>query len=103
MTPDEFRQLALTLPGVTENAHMNHPDFRVGKKVFATLGYPNAGFGMVKLTPDQQEMLIAAEPEMFSTAAGAWGRKGSTLVNLERVDEVTAKSALQMARGDIQT
>jgi hypothetical protein len=101
MTPDAFRQLALTLPGATENAHMNHPDFRIGKKIFATLGYPNAGFGMVKLTPEQQEMLIAAEPDIFSPSAGAWGRGGSTLVNLERVDEVTAKSALQMARGNI--
>ncbi len=101
MTPDAFRQLALVLPGATENVHMNHPDFRVGKKVFATLGYPNAGFAMVKLTPEQQKMLIAAEPDIFSPAAGAWGRGGSTLVNLDRVDEVTAKSALQMARGNI--
>jgi hypothetical protein len=58
---------------------------------------------MVKLTPEQQEMLIAAEPDIFSPSAGAWGRNGSTLVNLERVDAVTAKSALQMARGNIQT
>lgn len=38
MTPDEFRRLALSMPQAVESAHMDHPDFRVGKKIFATLG-----------------------------------------------------------------
>ena len=97
MTPDEFRAIALKLPDATEGAHMNHPDFRVGKKVFATLGYPSADYGMVKLNPEQQEMLIAAEPKVFSAAKGAWGRQGSTLVNLRMLNGKTARSALQMA------
>jgi len=35
--PDDFRRLALSLPDVVESAHMNHPDFRVGGRIFATL------------------------------------------------------------------
>jgi hypothetical protein len=97
VTPDEFRAIALKLPDVVEGAHMNHPDFRAGKKVFATLGYPNTDYGMVKLKPEQQEVLIAAEPEVFSAAKGAWGRQGSTLVNLRKLNRKTAMSALQMA------
>jgi hypothetical protein len=38
MTADKF--LALDLPGVCEQEHMGHPDFRVGGKIIATLGYP---------------------------------------------------------------
>jgi hypothetical protein len=38
MTAAEFRSLALSLPEVSEEAHMDHPDFRVGGKIFATLG-----------------------------------------------------------------
>jgi hypothetical protein len=28
---------------------MGHPDFRVGGKIFATLGYPQVGWAMIKL------------------------------------------------------
>lgn len=48
MTAVEFRKAALALPGVIESAHMNHPDFRTEGEIFATLGYPNDQWGMVK-------------------------------------------------------
>ena len=54
MTDDDFRKIALSLPEAIESAHMGHPDFRVGGKIFATL-MPEDGWGMVKLTPDEQE------------------------------------------------
>ncbi|MEY9421434.1 hypothetical protein ABIF69_007876 [Bradyrhizobium japonicum] len=78
MSNARFRKAALALPGVIEGAHHGHADFRVGKRVFATLGYPNEKWGMVKLTPDQQAVLIDAEPEMFRPVPGAWGRSGNT-------------------------
>jgi hypothetical protein len=52
---DTFRRIALGFPDTEERSHMNHPDFRVAGKIFATLGYPDASRGMVKLTPEQQE------------------------------------------------
>lgn len=82
MTADQFRRLALALPEASESSHMAHPDFRVGNKIFATLGYPDAKCGMIKLTPDQQSKSIRAAPEVFRPAAGAWGRSGSTIVHL---------------------
>ena len=54
MTPDGFRRVALGLEGASESAHHGHPDFRVGGRIFATLGYPDRKWGMVNLTPDQQ-------------------------------------------------
>jgi hypothetical protein len=101
ISAEQFRALALGLPGAVEHTHHAHPDFRVGKKVFASLGYPDAGHGMVKLTPEQQAVLVAAEPGIFRPANGAWGRQGSTLVVLSAVDETTALSALRMARGQV--
>ena len=59
MTADQFRRLAHSLPGVSERAHMDHPDFRVGGKIFATLGYPDVGWGMLKLNAQQQREFIA--------------------------------------------
>jgi hypothetical protein len=102
MTPAEFRQQALKLQGAEEKAHMGHPDFRVGTKIFATMGYPDKNFAMVKLTPEQQEIVTGAEPEIFSAAKGAWGRQGSTLVTLARLDKITAASALKMAWDNLQ-
>jgi len=93
----EFRRTALALPEASEGAHMGHPDFRVRNKIFASLGVPDAAWGMVKLTPEQQEILLAAEPGAFKPAAGAWGRRGSTHVRLAAVDAATLRSALAMA------
>jgi hypothetical protein len=76
---------------------MGHPDFRVCNKIFASLGVPDRDWGTVKLTAEQQGVLMEAEPAMFRPAAGAWGRRGWTQVRLAAVDAVTLKSALAMA------
>jgi hypothetical protein len=93
MTADEFRSLALSLPETTEEAHMNHPDFRVRGKIFATLG-PKEEWGMVKLTPEQQGIFIRSEPDVFEPVNGAWGRKGCTYVQLEAASEPSVRQAL---------
>ena len=85
VTSDDFRRIALSFPGAEEKEHMRHPDFRVGGKIFATLGAPNDEWGMVALLPEQQQMAIDAEADAFMPANGAWGRGGSTLVRLDRV------------------
>jgi hypothetical protein len=97
MTPAAFRKLALAFEGATEGAHGGHPDFRAGGKVFATMGYPDKGWAMVKLTPDQQGMLCAAEPAMFRPVKGGWGLRGATNLSLADADARTARSALAMA------
>jgi hypothetical protein len=74
MTAQDFRRLALSLPETTEQAHMNHPDFRVRGRIFATLGYPGGNWAMVKLTPEQQANFVGAEPASFVPVKGGWGR-----------------------------
>lgn len=101
MTPAQFRKLALALPGAEERGHQGHPDFRVGGKIFATLGYPDDGWAMVKLPPDEQHVLLAAKPDVFEPASGAWGRGGSTLVRLARADVATMRAAMATAHGAI--
>jgi hypothetical protein len=82
MTPNEFRQLALSFPEVIESAHMHHPDFRVGGRIFATLGYPDEKFATVKLTRVDQKEFVRGNPDVFRPAKGAWGLQGSTIVYL---------------------
>jgi len=82
VTADDFRSLALTLPEAVESAHMNHPDFRVRGKIFATLGFPGDDWGVVLLTPVEQRRFLQAEPDVFVPVPGGWGRKGATRVHL---------------------
>ena len=94
---DDFRRLALAFPGAEEGAHMGHADFRVGGKIFATLGSPDESHGMVALMPEQQQMAMAASPQAFRPASGAWGRGGSTLVRLDAVSDEWLERAMQWA------
>jgi predicted DNA-binding protein (MmcQ/YjbR family) len=97
VSPTQFRKLALSFPETEERSHMNHPDFRVAGKIFATLSYPNKGFGMVKLTPDQQEELVHDEPATFNPCGGVWGLRGATNVQLKSVKQATLRRALEAA------
>lgn len=97
MTPDGFRRLALSLPESVEVGHMGHPDFRVGGKIFATLGYPDDGWAMVKLGPDQQEAFVAADPSAFAPVKGGWGKGGATNVRLSKAKVKAVRTALLTA------
>ena len=97
MSVARFRKIALSLPDALEGAHQGHADFRVGKHIFATLGYPDENWGMVKLTVEQQSVLVEAEPEIFRPVPGGWGKGGATNVRLAKADATTLKSALTMA------
>ena len=97
MTANDFRRLALSFPETVEKAHMDHPDFRVAGKIFATLGYPEDGWAMVKLTPVEQEMFVKAQPAVFNPCTGAWGRRGCTNVRLKGVRKPTLRRALEAA------
>ena len=65
MTIDGFRRLALALPQTQESSHLDHPDFRVGKRIFA-----------------QQATVVASNPEVFRPVKGGWGARGATHVKL---------------------
>jgi hypothetical protein len=97
MTADQFRRLALGLPGVIEKAHMGHPDFRVGGKIFATLGAPDDAWGMLKLTPEQQRRFVCDTPKVFVPVKGAWGKQGCTNVCLKLATKALVSTALVTA------
>lgn len=96
MRPDQFRRLALTLPEALEGEHNGHADFRVGGKVFASLG-PDEQWAMVRLTPEGQAARVAAEPHVFQPFNGAWGRQGCTKLVLALAAQSAAHAALREA------
>jgi hypothetical protein len=74
MTSDGFRKLALALPESRESSHQDHPDFRVGKRVFATL-----------------------HPKIFVPVKSGWGARGATNVNLKAANRAAVWPALVQA------
>jgi len=97
MTAAGFRKLALSLPEATEGAHFGNADFRMARKIFATLALEAEGFGVLLLTPEEQRGLLEDAPEIFSPVPGGWGRKGATRVLLQKVSAEVLRGVLQMA------
>ncbi len=97
MTVNDFRKMALALPETEERSHMDHPDFRVAGKIFATAGYPDKTHGMVKLSPEDQHYFSKDYPETFIPVKGVWGRRGATGVQLKSDEKATIKKAILAA------
>ena len=96
MTADDFRTMALAMNGAIERSHMNHPDFRANGKIFASI-MPGEQKGTVKLTPEEQRILMREHRSTFTPAAGAWGRQGWTHVEFAAADERAVRGALTLA------
>ena len=97
VTPAAFRKIALGLDGAIEASHMSHPDFRAANgRIFATLNEDQTR-GMASLTPEQQDDFIARAPKVFAPAAGAWGRGGSTMIDLKNADAEIVGEAVTLA------
>lgn len=81
-----LRKLALKLPDTTEEPHFDMPSFRVRGKIFATarLTEPKA---MLKLPVELQQAMSAAHPGVIWPVPGAWGLKGATFVDTDRIDK----------------
>jgi hypothetical protein len=96
MKSKDFRRIALGFEDTVEASHMGHPDFRVGGRIFATLS-ADGRQGMVTLTPDEQDAVLFANPDVFTPASGAWGRQGCTMVQLSAAAADTVGAAMTQA------
>jgi hypothetical protein len=97
MDAEDFRRIALGLPGAEENSHMGAPDFRVGGRIFATLASQKQGYGNLMLTPEQQAAFVEELPEVFVPIAGGWGRNGATHIRLAAANADVLAGALRTA------
>ena len=94
MTAVTVRKLALALPGAEHGSHFDVEDFRVRKKIFATI-HPGGKTGvLLRLDPDLAAGLAASEPETFERV-GAGGR--ALKVVFARVDRAQYAHLLTQA------
>jgi len=97
MNANDFRRIALSLPGAEESSHMGSPDFRVGGRIFATLASQDKGYGNLMLDVEQQTAFVTELPAVFLPIAGGWGRMGMTHIRLAVAGEDVLEGALRAA------
>ena len=88
--------MALALPGAVEQDHHGAPSFRVGGKIFCTLGMASPRM-MVKLDPEDQRNFCDAYPEWIAPVPGYWGRKGSTYIDYGGAENTLIETLLKLA------
>lgn len=88
------RRLALSLPEAVELPHWGHPSFRVGKRIFATLG-EYEGQAVLKIPVDEQEILLEAMPGAF--VVNSWSKQGWLGVRLESIEADVFEKLLEDA------
>ncbi len=84
----------MTLPGVSEKVILDRISFMVRGTTFATEGWPEDGWAVVKLSPADQKRLaasIAIKPEPERGAAGV------TLIRLQGVGDALLQEVLTAA------
>ncbi len=83
VTTEEAREIMLSMPEAAEGEHMNHPDFRVRNKIFATL-WPDESKAVVFLPTEDHGDLLDEQPGAFST--NGWSKKhGALNVHLDHI------------------
>jgi hypothetical protein len=97
-TLSDFRRIALSMPETEELNGMGYPNFRTGRKSFATIEDKVA---VIRLTPDQQATFVATAPEVFAADSSGWGRLGNTVIRLEAANEATVHVAVATAWSNV--
>ncbi len=86
------------MPETEELNGMGYPNFRTGRKSFATIEDTMA---VIRLTRDQQAIFVATAPEVFAPDSSGWGRLGNTVIRLELADEATVQVAVGTAWSNV--
>ena len=94
LTPDDIRQVALSMPEAYEEPHFDTASFRVNKKIFCTIHTKQPRI-MLKLDPEDQHNL--SDGEAVVPVPGTWGRNGSTFVWYEKLAAERLPDLMRMA------
>ena len=83
---EKLRQIALSLPEVTEEPHFEKASFRITKKIFAT-AVPQQNRATVKLSPADQDIFCTFDSTVIYPVPNKWGKQGWTHINLQAVKQ----------------
>lgn len=97
MTPDDFSALASGLgPGVQAKTIFETVQFRLGQKAFATLGWPEQGWAVVKVDASRKAWALALS-DGVAREPGRRRNGGIVLLRLAAIDAAVAAELLAEA------
>jgi predicted DNA-binding protein (MmcQ/YjbR family) len=101
MTIESFKQIAISLPDVTEIPHFDKISFRIKKKIFATLSEKNYR-ACVKLSEIDQSVFCSFDKTIIFPVPNKWGKQGWTLVDLKKIKKPMLKDLLRTAYHEVK-
>ena len=93
---ETFRNLALSLPEVTEEPHFDKTSFRVKKKIFATCDKEKR-LATLKLSEIDQNVFSSIDKTGIYPVPNKWGKQGWTVVELKTIKSDLFTDALTTA------
>jgi hypothetical protein len=99
MSIDDIVAYMESLPGVVRAQHAQAIDLQIGGSIFASLTEERQI--IVKLDPEQQEIVLHSDPKGFDPVEGGWGARGWTVLHMNKLDEAAATSATTLAWSNV--
>lgn len=96
MTPDSFRELALSFEDVVETPNANKNSFKVDEKIFITIDNVNMK-AVFRLSPKEQQKFSDLDPSAIYPAQAGWGKQGWTIFELNFIEAETIEKALTLS------
>lgn len=96
ISPETFRELALSFAEATEQPHFEKASFRVKKKIFVTLDEVKS-IACVKFSEMDQSVYCLIDETLIWPVPNKWGKQGWTLINLKKIKKKLLKDALTSA------
>ncbi len=101
MTPQQFRDLALSFPGTEENPHFDRAAFKVIKKrIFATMHEASKSVNM-KLSLADQKAFCQLDRNNIYPLPNKWGEGGWTTFEIAKTEREVILAALETAYQDV--
>lgn len=105
MTPEAFIAVASGLAMVKAKTVLGAVRLSIASRTFATVGWPEIGWAVVKLSARDQQRLVR-QSAALAPEPGRRGKQGVTMVRLSTLDEATAAQVLmagaRLAGGDLR-
>ena len=97
ITPDHFKQIALSFANTVAAPHFDRTAFKVvNKRIFATLHEPSKTVNL-KFSPADQSVYCLIDKEAIHPVKNKWGLQGWTTFKLDKIDEQLMLDALDTA------
>jgi predicted DNA-binding protein (MmcQ/YjbR family) len=93
ITPEKFRNLALSFEGAEEAPHFEKTSFRIAKKIFATLN-EKEDRATLKLSAIDQSVFCSFNASIIFPVPTAWGKQGWTHIILSLIPEEMVEDIL---------